>query len=407
MTKAEIAWPDLLEVYLNSVWEDGENARIDVANRSILDTLHLVENSEKAAEAADITPLVETGQIRLSRSIPARVGYPKYNLGLLVETWDMLLAAPERRVVEPTAFFIKADRSHSSLLPASEPLNKYRAALNLVATLGRAALFTDIQHAKLVYFGSARIEVPICYDSNDFRLINPEQVEDLAATIEGNLHREQRLSILAEAITSLVAGQPESRRFTYLIQNVDELKKRVDEGYKLFASSFSYSKIRGEVEKSQTDYVNRIHNTFTDIQGQLLGLPVSAIIVATQLQATSVCGPKAIANMAILGGACLFATLLIASCVNQWLTLNTIKQEINDQYTKLNTDFSEIRDMFTGAFKTIERRICWHRAVLIAISLVALAGAWFTWRGFNIVNELNAWGCLIENGATNSSLSPE
>ncbi|RUV21769.1 hypothetical protein [Mesorhizobium sp. M7A.F.Ca.MR.245.00.0.0] len=398
MAKATITWPDLLEVYLNSVWDAGDNGHITVANQSILETLGLIEISEKAAEAADITPLIAPDQVKLDSVIPARIGYPKYSLGLLVETWDGLLRAPERRVEESSTFFIKSDRSHSGLVPASDALARYRAILKFVATLSGAALFTDVQHAKLVYFGDGRVEVPVRYDASDFRLVEAKQIEALAATLEGDIHREQRLSILGEAVTTLVASQPAAGRFVYLLQNADELKKRVDEGYKLFASSFSYSKIRSEIEKNQADYVNRVHKTFTDIQGQLLGLPVSAVVVATQMKATNTCGPVAIANIAILGGACLFVALLIASCANQWLTLGAIDREIKGQRTKLNSDFSEIRDMFTDAFDAIEGRIRWHRVVLIVISLVALAGAWFTWQGYSIATKLDGWGCLVHAG---------
>jgi hypothetical protein len=407
VAKATITWPDLLEIYLNSVWSGDADGAVTVANDSILETLLLIETSDKAADAADISILGAIDQVKLGGVIHAHIGYPQYSLGLLVETWDGLLRAPERRVEEPSAFFIKADRSHSGLLPASDLLAKYRAILKFVATVGQAAAFTDVRHAKLVYFGDGRVEVPVRYDASDFRFVDAEQIEALAATIEGDVHQDQKLSILSEAITTLVSGQSVGGRFIYLLQNADELKKRVDEGYKLFASGFSYTKIRGEIEKNQAEYVSRVHKTFTDIQGQLLGLPVSAIIVATQLKSTSACGPEAIANIAILGGACLFVALLIASCWNQWLTLDAIGREIGDQRTKLNSDFSEIRGMFTGAFNAIEARICWHRFILIVIFLVGLAGGWFTWQGYSISTKLDGWGCLVNGGTSGAKSSKQ
>ncbi|MCD1634455.1 hypothetical protein K7H91_11800 [Martelella mediterranea] len=395
MTNATIAWSDLLDVYLNTVWDDGEEGNISIATPSILETLQRIENSDKAAETADIAILGSMEQAALGKAIRARIGYPQYKLGILTENWDGFLNAPQRRVEAPSNFFIKSDKSHSSQLPTSVPLEKYRAILRFVCILRKAALFTDVSHALLVYFGDRRIEVPINYCFNDFQYVDETKIDDLSATLEGDLHREQRLSILGESIKTLVAGQLENGRFIYLLQNADELKKRVEEGYKLFASSFSYSKVRGEIEKSQAEYIARVHKTFTDIQGQLLGLPVSAIIIATQLKSTKTCGPEAIANIAILGGAFLFVALLIASCWNQMLTLDAISREIKDQRKRLNSDFSEISGMFNSAFDAINARICWHRGVLLAISLLALAGAWFTWRGYSMTTELNAWGCLF------------
>lgn len=394
MAKSTVGWPDLLEIYLHSRWEDDTNGQIDIQNERILETLTLIESSEKAYDAADIAPALAPGDLAIGEVVRARIGYPMLRLGVLAESWDGLLATPKNRVEEPPNYFVKADRAHSGMAPATEPVIRYRAILQFIELLGRAALFTDSHHGKLVYFDEGRVEVPIRYEARDFRKVDSDHVNALSAALAGEVHREQRLSILGEAVTALVAGQSESSRFLYLLQNVDELTKRVTEGYRLFASSFSYSKIRGEIEKAQAEYLGRVHKTFSDIQGQLLGLPVSAIVVATQLKTATTCGQEAIANVAILGGAWLFVALLIASCGNQWLTLNSIACEIKDQRNKLNSEFSEVRYLFIDSFDAIVARIGWHRLVLVVISLVALGGAWFTWQGYRLATTVDAWKCL-------------
>jgi hypothetical protein len=394
VAKSAVSWPDLLEIYLHSRWDDATKGEINIENESILETLALIETSEKAYDAADIAPVAAPGDIAIGKVVRARIGYPQLRLGVLAENWDGLLATPKNRVKEPPSYFVKADRAHSGMAPATEPVTRYRAILHFVELLGRAALFTDADHGKLVYFGEGRVEVPVRYEASDFRKVDADHVSALSTALEGDVHREQRLGILGEAITALVAGQSEAGRFLYLLQNVDELTKRVIEGYRLFASSFSYSKIRGEVEKAQAEYVGRIHKTFADIQGQLLGLPVSAIVVATQLKTATACGQEAIANVAILCGAWLFVALLVASCGNQWLTLNSIAGEIRDQRNKLNSEFSEIRYLFVNSFDAIETRIGWHRFVLVVISIVALSGAWFTWQAYRLATAVDAWKCL-------------
>lgn len=394
MAKSAVGWPDLLEIYLHSRWENATDGEIDIKNESILETLRLIETSEKAYDAADIAPVVAPGDMTIGKVVRARIGYPQLRLGILAESWDSLLATPKNRVKEPPNYFVKADGAHSGKAPPTERVIRYRAILQLIELLGHSALFKDAYHGKLVYFGEGRVEVPIRYEAKDFRKVDAEHVNALAAALDGHVHREQRLAILGEAVTALVAGQSEGGRFLYLLQNVDELTKRVTEGYRLFASSFSYSKIRGEIEKAQAEYVGRVHKTFSDIQGQLLGLPVSAIVVATQLKTATACGQEAIANLAILCGALLFVALLVASCGNQWLTLDSIAREIKDQKNKLNSEFSEVRYLFVSSFDAIETRIGWHRLVLVVISIVAAGGAWFTLQGYRVATTVAAWQCL-------------
>ena len=110
-------------------------------------------------------------------------------------------------------------------------------------------------------------------------------------------------------IIQMVEPVPAAQRFAYLLHNLDAVTETLRRGYRLFASSFSYSKIRGEVEAARVDYVAKIHKTLIDIQGQLLGIPVATIIVASQLKSSQGCGVEFWTNIAVLAGAWVFLIL--------------------------------------------------------------------------------------------------
>jgi hypothetical protein len=396
LSSTAITWQDLLEVYRNTRWSDVGDCQLFVANKQIVATLKLVENSDRAQHDGDISPLVNVDTIEIGKTIPLRVGQPQLRLGVLADDWDGLIGSPEARLREPSNYFVKYDSTHSGTIPPTDEMLRYRAMLRFVAVLGKAALFTDPQKASIVFFKEQRIEIPLIYEARDLHLIDCKQVGDLEKTFDGDLHTEQKFGMLAEAVAALVVSQSPKNRLVYLAQNINELVKRITEGYKLFASSFSYSKMRGEVEKTQSEYVGRIHKTFSDIQGQILGLPVASLVVATQLRPARVCDVFAFANFAVIAGGWLFAILLIASCLNQWLTLNAIAQEIKDQRRKLDEDFREIKDTFSLSFDAIGTRIFWHRGALIVIVVVALLGGVFASRIYSILTDVSAWRCIIE-----------
>jgi hypothetical protein len=400
MANDAITWADLLEIYRNSVWVDDHIANLTIVSGGIARTLKLVETSDRAYHEADIALQDDKAQLTVGSVVEVRIGSPHRSLGLLVKDWDALLASPFSRMREPSAFFIRSDKTHNATLPPTETLLRYRSTMKLVKLLSESALFADQQQAKLVYFADARIEVPVKFTAKDLRSIDSPQVDLLEKALEGEIHAEQRLGILADAVVELVSSQSAAGRFHYLMQNVDELVSRVNDGYRLFASSFSYSKIRSELEKTQSEYVARIHKTFSDIQGQLLVLPVASVVVATQLKAPTVCGPELLANVAVVCGACLFAALLIASCFNQWMTLDAISSELKGQRTRLNAEFSEIKDLFTGSFDALDGRILWHRWVMALIAGLSVVGAGFTVRAFVVLTNVDAWSCLVRHGAT-------
>ncbi len=395
MANDAITWSKLLEIYQNSVWVDDHVANLNIANSSIESTLKLVEESELAYHQADIALQDDKAQVAVGSVVEVRIGSPHRSLGLLFKDWDALLASSFSRMREPAAFFIRSDKTHNETMPPADTLQRYRSTMKLVKLLSESALFADQQHAKLVYFADHRIEVPVKFTTKDLRSIDSAQVDLLERALEGDVHAEQRLAMLADAVVELVSGQSAAGRFHYLMQNVDELVRRVNDGYRLFASSFSYSKIRSELEKTQSEYVTRIHKTFSDIQGQLLVLPVASVVVATQLKSPTVCGPELLANVAVVCGACLFAALLIGSCVNQWLTLNAISNELKGQRTRLNAEFSEIKDLFTESFDALDTRILWHRFVMGLIVGLSVVGAGFTVKAYLVLTKIGAWSCLF------------
>lgn len=393
-----IAWSDLLEIYRNATWKDGENADVSILTQNMVETFALVEESDKAEYDANLAALVGLTTISIGKTIPARIGPPRLALGILADNWDGVISSPEARVREPRAYFIKGDGTHSGQQPPTEQMVRYAKALEFVDLLSKAALFLDMQRQILVYFKENRVEIPISFKASDLKFVDANSISSLKNTLEGAIHAEQRLAILSDAVVALAASQPLERRFLYLLQNAAEINNRVCEGYKLFAASFSYSKIRSDVEAAQSDFINRIHKTFVDIQGQLLGLPVATIVVATQLKTVNVCGLEAWTNFAVVVGAWLFAALLIGSCINQWYTLKSIWNDIERQRNKLIRDFSEISPMFSDAFGSLKARLRWHYTALAIICGIALAGALFATLVYRSVTVVDVLGSCLKFG---------
>nr|WP_319389273.1 hypothetical protein [uncultured Cohaesibacter sp.] len=393
-----ISWDELLWVYENTDWSpDGDVIRI--VDERLLETLKKIEKSDKASRETDISVLSAVTELHTGEMVAARIGCPLMSIGILAEDIDGVISAPKARIKERNHYYIKSNRTHSDQTPESDEICRYRSMLNLVNILEKAALFLDPEKQILVFYKNKRVNIPINYTSLDLKALNTEKVKTIYNSINEKLHQEQRVTILAEAIFSLVENIPENNRFQYISKNISELCDRLNEGYRLFTSSFSYSKIKDEIESAHVVYIEKIHKTFTDIQGQILGLPIATIVVATQYKPATQCGSAVWSNIAILAGAWLFAALLIASCVNQWLTLSSISREICGQQNRLNTKFSEIKPVFSKEFLALRNRLCWHRILLMIIAVTAIVGAIFASYAFKSVNQIKVNSCITQQNA--------
>lgn len=100
----------------------------------------------------------------------------------------------------------------------------------------------------------------------------------------------------------------------------------------MFASSFSYEKVRNEIENAKLEEQVKIHKVITDIQNQILGIPVATVIVATQFKTQKLADNDLIyqfwVNTGIFVGVFIFSVFLWYLINNQKSSLKGIEEEI-------------------------------------------------------------------------------
>jgi len=235
-----------------------------------------------------------------------------------------------------------------------------------------AAAYFDETRSELVYLDAEKVMVPVRYTEEDLRTWPVDELDKFIEQFRHEFQRTEKLSLLALAIAKIALSQPLKKRFVHLLTNLALLNDEVEKGFKLYISNFSYTKIRSDIETVRLEYISKIHKTFSDIQGQILGLPIATVVVATQFKAvTSSCGVEVWSNRAILAGAWVYFILLALSLINQWLTLGVIAGEISSQTKKLKRDYSDISEEFQGVFNRLIVRINWHH---FGFTLILVAG---------------------------------
>jgi hypothetical protein len=396
-----LRFEQLLNLYRHVVFDAaGEEGALTIATPALLADLNFIETDEQAGQDANMAVLVDPATLAVGQTVRVRVGAPRLGLGLLVRSFDDLLRASEARIGEPAAFFVVDGAIEPTTVPAPPTVLAYRKVLHLIALFAEAASYLDRTRQELVFFHDRKVVVPIRYDSTVLARVSGTAIDSLLENFKDDVHKDQKLAILAEAIVHAAEPQPLAQRLVYLLDNLDALTEALRNGYRLFASSFSYAKIRGEIETAKVEYVGKIHKTLIDIQSQLLGIPVATIIVASQLKAAKGCGVEFWTNIAVLGGAWIFLVLLLVAIVNQWVTLGAIAEDIASQQARLARDYAPISGQFTAVFKGLRTRIDWHRGALIGIGLVALIGAAFATYAYSRLTTTPLTVCLAPTPTT-------
>lgn len=368
----------LLELYHHVAFDaEGDEGVLTIASPDLLSDILEIEADDRVAADTGVAPLVDRSKLVLGASVRVQLGRPRLALGVLARTWDDFLLSPGARFKEPKRFFVVEGRVDGAVAPVPAQLAAYRLILKVVARLGEAAAYIDEQREEIVYFDERKIVLPIRFKVADAARMNAADAEALLGQFRDDLHSDQKLGILADAVIRLIIVQPVDERFGYLLRNLDALNAALVDGYRLYASSFSYAKIRGELEAAQLEYMSKIHKTLIDIQNQLLGIPVATIVVASQLKDAKGCGVEFWTNSGVLAGAWTFVILLLLAIINQWHTLSAISRDIGAQKERLERDFRDVSSAFADIFTRLNRRIIWQHMVLFVVAAVAVIGATF------------------------------
>lgn len=334
--------------------------------RSCLETRHDTHLALVNDEDPSTLQIAQTVEL----SISPRVGF-----GFLKRDVEELLASSRKvRIKEPSFYLTVEGISSADFVAGGHLVSRYRAVLAFIHQLKRAAAFLDTEEPALVFIKDGKFEVPIEYDADDLKKISVPAIQEILKLVPVGTHEKQCASILSESVVSMTEHLTEEQRFGYLLSHASELKKRFDQGYQLFAAGFSYDKVKDQVEAARVEFSGKIHKVFSDIQNQLLGVPVATIIVATQMKDARSIGYEFWVNTAVLIGCWVFAILMAFLLHNQSHTLAVLRDEVDRQKRQLKKEFAGVADSFTNTFDYLSRRARTQRIVLRVIDGLVIIG---------------------------------
>ena len=387
----KIQLTDLVGVFRqmpNRIWQNGllvgQITAKDQAMVDLLAELLLEEN-------ADIFPcIIEEGDpsnIKIGDSLTLRFGAPRTNIGHIVESLDSLLENSEIAAGTRESNWYVFNDDVASWEDTSDISQRLAMIKRLVMALEFSATLFDHRKSVLIFTSEGRFDVPIKYDAKALKNLNLAVAEKLAQALEvDDGHSKQKHEICATAIQKLLSTVSIKLRFSYLLENLNELKVKFDDGYRLFASSFSFEKVREEAEELRLEYTGKIHKTLTEIQGQLLGIPVSTIVVATQFKNTNAAIGQVWINIAVLAGAAIFVFLLAIAVINQFFSLGVISDEVDRHEKALKDVSNELGEKLADVFNQLRNRILWHQIALLVVMAIAIASLMLAFSVFWILS---------------------
>ncbi|WP_342255295.1 hypothetical protein [Acinetobacter baumannii] len=377
----------LVELYNKAQFSDNfTKGQITVDSPSLVQSLILAFQNKEISGFTNPTG----SEILLNQSYSFYYDlHRRAEFGHIFKTIDELIKNKKFRADNTLQYYILAFKYDYKDTNKPEIIKKYEKLLSFIHVIKEAAAFVDSSNSKMLFLNdNKQLEIEPVYEKSDLDQLQLDHIDKIVRFINEDTHKNQKLAILSKTIIAEVSSESFDRKFSILLSKLEEIYKILDHDYTVFASSFSYEKLRNEIENSKLEEQVKIHKVITDIQNQILGIPVATVIVATQFKTQKLAGDDLVyqfwVNTGILVGVIIFSIFLWYLINNQKDSLAGIETEIkrkdlvlqktSDVYEKIKAENDN-----KAPFSELIGRIKNQKTILISVQWVTIIAAIVTY----------------------------
>lgn len=376
-----------LAIFLHSSLKNRE-----IVGRSILGDLPLNLDFQEYVSALENFSLL-ISEDAASRALEFKLPHTGNDLFYL--SINELLATTTRRITPPSRFYIAELEYLHEQTVVTPPLiiQAYFNASVLFNLLYGVADHYNSSDSTLVFWEKGKVILTSEY--SNLELGSPIDVSELKSEFFKSLtHSKQKHTIIRTALLEEF-GSKNVVRLGELLKQFNSFFERVVSNYQLYVSEFSFEKIKAEVEKEKLEFTTKLNKIFSDIQSQLLAIPVAVLLVGGQMENSQ---DWTLKNSLIWAGAFFFCILMNLLIRNQRNTLNAIHHEMDQQWQEIRGRHSSVADRFRASYQQLEiRHLHQERLIRVISGMVsfALAVASSLYIYYSVPTEVSYFAALI------------
>mgnify|MGYP003583953414 FL=1 len=376
---SQINREQLIELYKKAVFEENySKGQITVDSPALVRNLQLAFDSENSGwSKIGIDNIVINKTYKFYHRLPRSSDF-----GHIFNNLDQLCKNSFFKSRNSKKYFIIDLKFDSQDISKPQIIKKYETLLRFLRLLEKSAAFMDWSSSRLLFLLPEKMELEVFYNSSHLENLDVENIDKIESYISANIHESQKQAILAKAIVNQCINEEIESSFVKLLEDLQSVFETLDHDYAVFSSDFSYEKLRNEIENSKLEEQVKIHKVITDIQNQILGIPIATVIVATQFKTQKQVDGNLIyqfcLNTGIFVGVVIFVCILWFLLINQKESLIGLEKEIVRKDNKFKLDssivYEKIKSEGKPPFEEIFNRIKTQKIILNSIMWVGFLG---------------------------------
>ncbi len=274
---------------------------------------------------------------------------------------DQYLKKDSRRLDEsPTKSFYIYDQS-IKFTPGANCNNKELNNVFLIAELfANLKLISDLQgdagnRSFIIFIGKKNLKIYSDYCSEDLSRDFILVKNFIREYIQNDFHQEDRhLAVINGLHESYKENEISISTF---LKGFETFFRMVKSNFQLYMDKFSFNDFKNQIEEDRREYTIKINKVFSDMQNQLLTLPIATVLAAGQMSIVNSAGDF-IKNILIMVGIIIFCVFVLMQITNQEVTLQALDEEIKLRKSAMESkEESDYRADFLNVYLSLDSRV--------------------------------------------------
>lgn len=318
----------------------------------------------------DLAPIIQGSKITF------------YKVNQIFKNFEKLISdSSYRRKVPADYFYLVEDKRAFYIDEESDYFSNYLNIIKLYKFLESKADHknTDTEKPSLVFLSSKKLLITDLYSKND--LIELNELDSFIARFSTDestqgVSSKEKDQILKKSLINFFKDC-EVICLSQIIQDFTKLNNSINDELDIYMSKFSYDDVKKEVEKEKVDFIVRLNKVFSDIQTQLIGVPVSVILAADKLKIGKLAENDlnkfygiSLTNALVILAIGFYAIVLAMLIRNQKNTLEALKDEIDHHESLFNNKHKAMAEKFKKSFSQIKNRYEHQKRMLLWVDIL-------------------------------------
>lgn len=242
--------------------------------------------------------------------------------------------------------------------------NNHNILINKILTI--AELFTSLKlisditdnsgnRTFIIFVSKKNLKINSNYVADDLNIDFVPIRKFIKEYLQNDFHQEDRhLAVINGLHESYKNSEIDLSEF---LKGFDIFYKMVKSNFQLYMDKFSFNEFKNNVEEERRDYTIKINKVFSDMQNQLLTLPIATVLAAGQMVLVESAGDF-IKNTLIAVGIIIFCIFVLMQISNQKATLDALDVELGLCKDIMNKkDDTNYKAEYLDVYSQLDKRV--------------------------------------------------